>query len=157
MILKENLDETISNRSHVVKITDELLNMEDEISRQREHFYVFGLNTKGRVLYVELCSLGTLSSTLIHPREVFRIAILKGCCSIITAHNHPSGNPEPSGEDKVMTARLNEAGEILGINVLDHIIIGREECYSQISGSFKMHEASRLGRPEQQITINRRR
>ena len=90
----------------------------------REHFNVILLNTKNHVLGIENVSVGSLNASLVHPRELFKKAILKSAAGIILVHNHPSGDPEPSGEDKQVTCRMVEAGEIIGIEVLDHIVIG---------------------------------
>jgi DNA repair protein RadC len=84
------------------------------------------LDTKNRLLSWETVSLGTLSTSVVHPREVFKGAILANAASIILCHNHPSGDPKPSAEDIAITKRLAEAGKILGIDVLDHIIFGEE-------------------------------
>lgn len=96
----------------------------------REHFAVILLNTKNRVIGINTVSVGTLNSSLVHPREVFKPAIVGNAAMVILAHNHPSGDPTPSREDVEVTRRLVEAGKILGIEVLDHIIIGEENYYS---------------------------
>ncbi|HAA90786.1 MAG: DNA repair protein RadC [Thermoanaerobacterales bacterium 50_218] len=98
--------------------------MEEMCYLDREHFKVILLNTKNQVLAVETISVGSLSSSLVHPREVFKKAIQRSAAAIILVHNHPSGDPTPSNEDLEVTKRLREAGKILGIEVLDHIIIG---------------------------------
>ena len=90
----------------------------------REHFYGVYLTTKNTLLAIELVSLGSLSASLIHPREVFKPAILYSAGALAVAHNHPSGNAEPSQEDRDFTRRLGEAGTLLGIKVLDHVVIG---------------------------------
>ncbi|KUK11248.1 MAG: DNA repair protein RadC [Clostridia bacterium 41_269] len=90
----------------------------------REHFKVVYLNSKNRVLGVDLISIGTLNASLVHPRELFKKAVVRSAAGIILVHNHPSGDPHPSEEDKLVTKRMVEAGEIIGIEVLDHIIIG---------------------------------
>jgi len=82
------------------------------------------LDTKNKVLGIKTVSIGDLSSSIVHPREVFKDAVLASAASIIVAHNHPSGDPTPSAEDVAVTKRLMSAGEILGIDVLDHIVIG---------------------------------
>lgn len=82
------------------------------------------LNTKNEILSAENTSIGNLNSSIVHPREVFRNAIKKGAAAIIVIHNHPSGNPTPSQNDLDITRRLEEAGQLLGIPVLDHLIIG---------------------------------
>jgi DNA repair protein RadC len=75
------------------------------------------------VIGIHTVSVGSLSASIVHPREVFKAAILSNCAALILAHNHPSGDPHPSQEDRVLTARLVEAGKLVGISVLDHIII----------------------------------
>lgn len=97
---------------------------QDELDFMKEKFWVAGLNTRNSVEYVDMVSLGTLNASLVHPREVFRFAVMKAVASIVLGHNHPSGDPQPSEEDLKITRRLADAGRVLGINVLDHIIIG---------------------------------
>lgn len=82
------------------------------------------MNTKNHIIAQETLSIGSLNASIVHPREVFRAAIKCGSASVVCAHNHPSGDPTPSAEDIRMTNRLCEAGEIVGIDVLDHIVIG---------------------------------
>jgi len=89
----------------------------------QEALYVMCLNSKNKIIGVTLVSLGILNSSLVHPREVFKPAILMSAASIIVAHNHPSGNPEPSQEDIQITKQLVEAGKIIGIPVYDHLIV----------------------------------
>lgn len=98
--------------------------MEELRYLNKEHFICLFLNTKNHVIGQETISVGTLNATIVHPREVFRPAIARSCASVICAHNHPSGDPTPSTEDLELTSRLVEAGEIVGIEVLDHLIIG---------------------------------
>lgn len=90
----------------------------------REYFYIILLNTKNTIISAEEISIGTLSSSLVHPREVFKPAVKKSAKSIILLHNHPSGDVTPSNEDIKLTLRLEQAGKLLGIEVLDHLIIG---------------------------------
>lgn len=90
----------------------------------REHFVVLLLNQKNKVVGVHTVSVGSLTASIVHPREVFKAAILANAAAIICGHNHPSGDPQPSREDRTLTTRVVEAGKLLGINVLDHIIIG---------------------------------
>src|SRR5919199_4045447 len=90
----------------------------------RENFVAVLLNAKNEVIETSTISVGTLSCSLVHPREVFKPAIRASAASIILAHNHPSGKVEPSRKDREVTARLAEAAEILGIEVLDHVIVG---------------------------------
>lgn len=90
----------------------------------REYFVAFLLNSRNQVIGINTVSVGTLSSSLVHPREVFKPAILAGAAAIIVVHNHPSEDVSPSPEDKTATRRLKESGELLGIPLLDHVIIG---------------------------------
>lgn len=97
---------------------------------QKEHFVCLFLNTKNHIIAQETLSIGSLNASIVHPREVFRAAIKRSSASILCAHNHPSGDPAPSPEDISLTSRLKEAGEIVGIEVLDHLIIGDGEFVS---------------------------
>jgi DNA repair protein RadC len=96
----------------------------------REHFVVLLLNARHECTAVETVSIGSLNASIVHPREVYRPAILAAAASIIVAHNHPSGDPEPSEEDLSITRRLAQVGELLGIGVLDHIIIAKRGVVS---------------------------
>ncbi|WP_079710186.1 RadC family protein [Paraliobacillus ryukyuensis] len=96
----------------------------------QEHFVVLGLNTKNEILYRETIFVGTLNSSVVHPREVFKSLIRRSCASAIVSHNHPSGDVSPSQEDVQVTKRLHEAGKTIGIEVLDHIIVGHERYVS---------------------------
>lgn len=91
---------------------------------KREHFITVNVNTKGAILSTEEISIGELTGTIVHPREVFIEAIRRSAAAVFVLHNHPSGDPEPSREDIETTKRLVDSGKILGIGVLDHIIIG---------------------------------
>ena len=90
----------------------------------QERFVVACLDTKNRVQAVVVVTIGTLDASLVHPREVFRPAIVEGSSSVLLSHNHPSGDVTPSREDLAVTTRLKEAGQVVGITVLDHIIYG---------------------------------
>ena len=96
----------------------------------REVFCIAMLDTKNHIIGINTVSMGTLNSTAVHPREVFKPACIIGANAILLCHNHPSGDPEPSREDKEITDRLKEAGKVLGIDVLDHIVIGDGTHYS---------------------------
>jgi DNA repair protein RadC len=91
----------------------------------QEHFYVFHLDGASRLIEKQLITVGTLNQSLVHPREVFRQAIINCAAAIIVVHNHPSGSLEPSTEDRRVTKRLKECGELIGIELLDHIIVSR--------------------------------
>ncbi len=95
----------------------------------KEFFITLYLNTKNGILRQEVISVGSLNANIVHPREVFRIACMVSASSIIVAHNHPSGDPTPSTEDIELTKKLVESGKIIGINVIDHVIIGHDRNY----------------------------
>lgn len=97
--------------------------------KDREMFVVSCLDVKNQPTSINVCSIGSLSSSIVHPREVFKTAILSNASSIIVGHNHPSGNLEPSKEDIAITNRLKECGSILGIQVLDHLILGDNNTF----------------------------
>jgi DNA repair protein RadC len=107
-----------------------ILASESEIDQDKEHVWVMGVNAKNAAKYVELVSLGTLDCSLIQPRETFRMAISRGVKSIILAHNHPSGEAIPSNEDTNVTRNLREAGRIIGIQLLDHVIVTKDRHFS---------------------------
>ena len=92
-------------------------------NESREHFIAITLDGTSRIIETRVISIGTLNQSLVHPREVFRPAIQDNAAGIIVAHNHPSGTLEPSRADNRVTTRLREAGQILGIDLLDHLII----------------------------------
>jgi DNA repair protein RadC len=96
----------------------------------RELFYVLCLDTKSKIIGVNLVTLGWLTGATIHPREVYKAAILLNASAIICVHNHPSGNPAPSQADGDITHRLFSAGEILGIPLKDHVIVGENNYFS---------------------------
>ena len=96
----------------------------------QEYFYCVYLDTKNHIIKDKLLFIGTINESLIHPREIFKEAYLLSASSIICIHNHPSGNVNPSNNDIIMTKQLDEVGKILGIKVLDHIIIGKDNYYS---------------------------
>ncbi|WP_084024479.1 RadC family protein [Vulcanibacillus modesticaldus] len=98
--------------------------LEDMKHLKQEHFIALLLDTKNQIIAKETISIGSLNSSIVHPREVFKPAIKKSVSAIIVVHNHPSGDPTPSKEDIEVTNRLVEAGNILGIDLLDHVIIG---------------------------------
>lgn len=126
-LARTKLDDTVIIRSpHDVA----LLMTEQLRYLQKEHFVCLFLNTKNHVIAQETLSIGSLNASIVHPREIFRAAIKRSSASIICVHNHPSGDPTPSPEDIDVTLRLMEAGQLLGIEVLDHIIIGDQNFTS---------------------------
>lgn len=98
--------------------------------KAKEHFKLILLNTRNRITGMFTVSMGTLNASLVHPREVFRKAIQHAASSVVFAHNHPSGNPDPSDDDITLTRRLCEAGRLLGIEVIDHIIVVKDDFVS---------------------------
>ena len=124
-----NLEKPIVNPATAAEIINQVFDLENQ---PNEIFAILCLNTKNKVAGAHIISQGSLSASIVHPREVFKAAILNNAASIILAHNHPSGDPEPSREDIETTKRLVEAGKIIGIEVLDHIIIG--EKYLSMKG-----------------------
>ncbi len=96
----------------------------------RERFLALYLDTRHRVLAVETVSIGTLNVSVVHPREVFKLAVALSAAAVIVAHNHPSGCAEPSPEDMELTARLDRCGQLLGISLLDHLVAGGQEIVS---------------------------
>jgi DNA repair protein RadC len=118
-------DVKITSPEDVAKIFIPLL--KDEI---KEHFFVLCLNSANKIIKYENISIGNLNSSVVHPREVFKVAIDNNSANIIVLHNHPSGNPEPSNEDISITKKLVESGKILGIEIFDHIIIAGNQYLS---------------------------
>ena len=123
MELREAEGEVLSNAADFVN------QFQDVGKLDREGFFVTTLDQKNRVIETYLVALGTLTATLVHPREVFKPAFMDSAAAIMLTHNHPSGDCNPSTEDKAITTRLLEVGKIMGIRILDHIIIGRNGEY----------------------------
>ena len=122
-MIYDHKQEKIARPRDIVPIITAVLATEDEMDRDKEHFYAVGLDGRHRIKYVELVTLGLLDQAHVHPREVFRRAIMSACSAIIVAHNHPSEQAEPSREDIEVTQRLKTAGQIIGIEVLDHVVV----------------------------------
>jgi len=115
-----------SGNKPVVKTPDEVVRLVKGRlkGKKREHFLVILLDTRSQLIKISEISIGSLDSSIVHPREVFKEALSASAASVIFAHNHPSGDPEPSEDDVKLTERLANAGEVMGIDVLDHVIIG---------------------------------
>jgi DNA repair protein RadC len=113
--------EPINSAKQAAEISKKML-----LDEFKEHFLVHLLNARNEIITSEIVSIGTLNASLVHPRETFRTAVVNHTSSIIIAHNHPSGELTASEEDIKVTSRLVKAGEILGIEVLDHIIFSSE-------------------------------
>jgi DNA repair protein RadC len=123
--LTEDTKITVKSPEDVVKTARNLLK-----GKKKEHFVVICLDTRNHLIKTSTVSIGSLDCSIVHPREVFKDAISSSAASVIFIHNHPSGDPTPSEDDIKMTKRLIEAGEIIGIEVLDHIIICDSEHLS---------------------------
>ncbi len=115
----------ISNSKGLYNLLDRFFKTQDGIDRHKEHFFVIHLDARSNITTFELVSIGILNASLVHPREVFVRAVRECTSQIILAHNHPSGDPNPSSEDVASTRRMIDAGNILGIKVIDHIIYAK--------------------------------
>ena len=103
---------------------------------RRESFFVALLDARHRLLSLQLISIGSMDATQVHPREVFSLAIRDGAAAVVAAHNHPSGDPAPSADDASVTERLRAAGTVVGIDLLDHLVVGSERYYSFATEQF---------------------
>ncbi|MBD3107836.1 DNA repair protein RadC [Bacillus sp. AGMB 02131] len=122
----------ITTDRYVIRSPEDCANflMEEMRFLSQEHFVCVYLNTKNQVLHKQTVFIGSLNSSIVHPREVFKEAFRRSAASIICAHNHPSGDPTPSKEDIDVTKRLIECGRLIGIDILDHLIIGEKKYVS---------------------------
>jgi DNA repair protein RadC len=100
------------------------------LDADKEHFLLLTMNNKNRVNGFKVISTGSLTASLVHPREVWRAALYLCAAAVVFVHNHPSGDPAPSPEDQDITRRLKETGDVLGIRVLDHVVLGHERFFS---------------------------
>lgn len=130
MLIEEFKEQYVKCSESVADICYAILKSESEVDQDKEHLWTIALDTSHKVKYVELSSLGILNQAVSAPREVFRLAIMHGVDSLIVCHNHPSGSLEPSPEDRRFTGQLKRSGEIIGIQLLDHVIIGKEGHFS---------------------------
>lgn len=105
-------------------------------SADREHFWSIALDNKHRIVGVELVATGSLTCTIVHPREVFKALVLTSAAAAIFIHNHPSGDPTPSREDIDITRRLRDVGELMGIRILDHLVIGHDRYVSMVDDGY---------------------
>ena len=109
---------------------DAVAQLTDMRDLKKEHFVVLYLNAKNQLVHKETISMGTLNANLVHPREVFEPALKHSAAQIIAAHNHPSGDPKPSEDDMELTKRLTEAGKMMGIELMDHVIVSKNSHFS---------------------------
>ena len=129
-LARRGLHKGLGARPVVRSPADVLPLLVDIRDQRREHFLCLYLNARNQVIHKEVVSIGSLSSSIVHPREVFQPAVSQSAASVVLAHNHPSGDVSPSQDDIELTRRLVEAGEIMGIDVLDHLIIGADDFLS---------------------------
>ncbi len=122
-LTKRGLAVEDNNLPVISSAKDAVAQLQELRTAKKEHFMALYLNARNQLIHKETISIGTLNASLVHPREVFKPAIDHLACSIIVAHNHPSGKCEPSEADQALTKKLEEAGKLIGIDLLDHIII----------------------------------
>ena len=127
---KRALEVNDTNLPVISTAKDAAAQLTDMRELKKEHFVVLYLNAKNQLVHKETISMGTLNANLVHPREVFEPALKHSAAQIIAAHNHPSGDPKPSEEDIELTKRLNEAGNLMGIEVMDHVIVSKNAHFS---------------------------
>ena len=129
-LAKRALEVNDTNLPTIESTKDAMAQLTDLQNLKKEHFITLYINARHKLIHKELISVGTLTANLVHPREVFEPAMVRAAIEIIVAHNHPSGDPAPSSADLEITKRIVEAGKILGIKVLNHIIITKERYFS---------------------------
>ena len=120
---KRALEVNDTNLPTINNAKDAVAQLADLRDLKKEHFVALYINARNKLIHRDLVSVGTLNANLVHPREVFEPAIARASAQVIVAHNHPSGDPEPSEDDLVITKKLVDGGKLLGIEVIDHIII----------------------------------
>jgi DNA repair protein RadC len=129
-LAKRALEVNDTNLPTIESTKDAMAQLTDLQNLKKEHFITLYINARHKLIHKELISVGTLTANLVHPREVFEPAMVRAAIEIIVAHNHPSGDPAPSSADLEITKRIVESGKILGIKVLNHIIITKENYFS---------------------------
>ncbi len=120
----------VGDSEDIYPIMQRILMRDNKIDREKEHFWIIGLNAGNYICYIELISLGTARKTLVEPMHIFRVAIMKGALKVIAVHNHPSNTMKPSAQDIDITDRLIQVGKILNIELVDHLIISTTRYYS---------------------------
>jgi DNA repair protein RadC len=131
-------EDTLRQSSDVAKFVRPLFEGLD-----REMFVAVLLNAKHRPIGTHIVSIGSLTASVVHPRETFKCAVVSNAEAIFVAHNHPSGSPEPSPEDIEITERLRECGELLGIRLIDHVIIAEENHFSFVASGYWKHRRAK--------------
>lgn len=124
--LSKNDKRYVEGSDDVYEIMQRILRRENKIDREKEHFWIIGMNEAGYILYIELIALGTVRSVPVEPMNIYRVAVMKNATRVIAVHNRPSGRLVPSKEDLDITDRLIQVGRILNISLIDHLIISTE-------------------------------
>ena len=127
---KRALEVNDTNLPTIVTPKDVVAQLTDLRHNKKEHFIALYLNARNQLVHKETISMGTLNANLVHPREVFEPALKYSATGIMVAHNHPSGDPKPSEDDLEITKRLAEAGKMMGVELLDHVIIATNNHFS---------------------------
>ena len=128
--INEDFPEYLTKSRRITGSNDVYQMFKHLVDSPREEFWVLHLSSKNRLICADKVSQGSLSSAIVHPRELFSSAILSAAAGLIFIHQHPSGDPEPSREDIEITQRLKEGAKLLGIKILDHIIVGEDKYFS---------------------------
>lgn len=129
-LTKRALEVNDTNLPTISNAKDAVAQLTDIQDLKKEHFVVLYLNAKNQLVHKEIISMGTLNANLVHPREVFEPALKHSTAQIVAAHNHPSGDPKPSEDDIEITKRLTEAGKMMGVEVMDHVIVSKNSYFS---------------------------
>lgn len=137
--LGKNDKRYIEGADDVYEIMQRILRRENKIDREKEHFWIIGMNTAGYILYIELIALGSVREVPVEPMNIYRVAVMKNATRVIAVHNHPSGRLVPSKNDLDITDRLIQVGRILNIDFIDHLIISTES-YESFRGMGLMDE-----------------
>lgn len=157
----------ILNSEDIYKVMQQVLLRENKIRRNQEHFWVVGLDNDNTILFVELIGLGAVNRVNANPPDVFRMGIYKLAVTMILVHNHPSGNIEPSKDDKAFTDKMLKVGKLINIDVIDHLIISEENYTSfadngiitelQNSGAFEIIDKEKKDLAEWRIKVEQER
>lgn len=124
IIREEDLPDYLVKSKRISTASDVFQMFSSLVNTPRECFICLHLDNKNKIICVDICSVGSLTASIVHPREIFIPVLLSGAAALVFVHQHPSGDPEPSREDLDITTRLKQGSELLGIRILDHIIIG---------------------------------
>ncbi len=129
-LAKRALEVNDTNLPSIHDTKDVVAQLTDLRDLKKEHFVALYINARNKLIHKEIISVGTLTANLVHPREVFEPAMVRAATEIIVAHNHPSGDPKPSEDDLEVTKRLTDAGKMMGIDVMDHVIVSKNSHFS---------------------------